>query len=122
LPSAALKNCATSQGDKSAVSVKTLDRLDWEHPEKIDRPLIERLGELEFVDRGENVLLKGGSGLGKTMIAQNLAQAALAAGFTVRFSTLAAALADLLAQESLPTFERRLRRYTRPDLLVLDSC
>jgi hypothetical protein len=36
------------------------------------------------------------------MIAQNLAQAALAAGFTVRFSTLAAALADLLAQESLP--------------------
>jgi DNA replication protein DnaC len=73
------------------------------------------------VDRGENVLLKGGSGLGKTMIAQNLAQAALTAGFTVRFSTLAAALADLLGQESLPAFERRLRRYTSPDLLVLDE-
>ena len=55
------------------------------------------------------------------MIAQNLAQAALAAGFTVRFSTLAAALADLLGQESLPAFERRLRRYTSPDLLVLDE-
>lgn len=102
-------------------SFKTLDRFDWAHPEKIDRPLIERLVELEFVDRGENVLLKGGSGLGKTMIAQNLAQAALAAGFTVRFSTLAAALADLLGQESLPAFERRLRRYTHPDLLVLDE-
>jgi len=35
--------------------------------------------------------------------------------------TLAAALADLLAQKSLPAFERRLRRYTRPDLLVLDE-
>ena len=103
-------------------SFKTLDRFDWEHPEKIDRPLIERLLELDFVDRGENALLKGGSGLGKTMIAQNVAQVALAAGFTVRFSTLAAALADLLAQESLPAFERRLRRYTGPDLLVLDSC
>ena len=74
-----------------------------------------------FVDRGENVLLKGGSGLGKTMIAQNLAQAALAAGFTVRFSTLAAALADLLGQESMPAFERRLRRYTSPDVLLLDE-
>jgi DNA replication protein DnaC len=84
--------------------------------------LIERLVELEFVDRGENVLLKGGSGLGKTMIAQNLGQAALAAGFTVRFSTLAAALADLLGQESMPAFERRLRRYTNPDVLLLDSC
>jgi DNA replication protein DnaC len=102
-------------------SFKTLDRFDWEHPEKIDRPLIERLLELDFVDRGENALLKGGSGLGKTMIAQNVAQVALAAGFTVRFSTLAAALADLLAQESLPAFERRLRRYTGPDLLVLDE-
>jgi DNA replication protein DnaC len=102
-------------------SFKTLDRFDWAHPEQIDRALIERLVELEFVDRGENVLLKGGSGLGKTMIAQNLAQTALAAGFTVRFSTLAAALADLLGQESMPAFERRLRRYTNPDLLVLDE-
>jgi DNA replication protein DnaC len=102
-------------------SFKTLDRFDWNHPEKIDRALIERLVDLEFVDGGENVLLKGGSGLGKTMIAQNLAQAALAAGFTVRFSTLAAALADLIGQESMPAFERRLRRYTSPDLLVLDE-
>jgi DNA replication protein DnaC len=102
-------------------SFKTLDRFDWLHPEKIDRPLIEQLLDLTFVDRGENMLLKGGSGLGKTMIALNYAQAALAAGFTVRFSTLAAALADLLGQESLPAFERRLRRYTHPDLLVLDE-
>jgi DNA replication protein DnaC len=86
-------------------SFKTLDRFEWEHPEKIDRALVERLVELDFVDRGENVLLKGGSGLGKTLIAQNLAQTALAAGFTVRFSTLAAALADLLGQESMPAFE-----------------
>jgi DNA replication protein DnaC len=55
------------------------------------------------------------------MIALNIGQAALAAGFTVRFSTLAAALADLLAQESLPAFERRIRRYTSPDLLILDE-
>lgn len=100
---------------------KPIDRFDWSHPEKLDRALIERLLELDFVEHGENVLLKGGSGLGKTMLAQNLANAALAAGFTVRFSTLAAALADLLNQESMPAFERRLRRYTRPDLLILDE-
>jgi len=102
-------------------SFKTFDRFDWSHPEKIDRALVERLLELDFVEQGQNVLLKGGSGLGKTMIALNLAQAALAAGFTVRFSTLAAALADLLSQESMPAFERRIRRYTRPDLLILDE-
>ena len=39
---------------------------------------------------------------------------ALAKGHTVRFSTLAAALADLLKHESIPAIERRLRRYTLP--------
>src|SRR5436190_11843603 len=55
-------------------SFKTFDRFDWAHPEKIERPLVERLMELDFVEQGENVLLKGGSGLGKTMIALNLGQ------------------------------------------------
>ena len=100
---------------------KTLDRFDWAHPRAIDRALVERLALLDFVERGENVLIKGGSGVGKTMIAQNLGHAALAAGYTVRFSSLATALADLLNQESLPAFERRVRRYTSPDLLVLDE-
>lgn len=100
---------------------KPIDRFDWAHPRKIDRELIERLTTLDFVGRGENVLLRGQSGVGKTMLAKNLGHAALLAGKTVRFTTLAAALADLLQQESLPAFERRLKRYTRPALLILDE-
>ena len=65
--------------------------------------------------------MRGGSGLGKTTLAKNFAQLALNAGFSVHFCTLATAIADLLGQESLPAFERRLRRYTRPDLLIFDE-
>lgn len=39
----------------------------------------------------------------------------------MRFCTLAGALADLLQQESMPAFERRIKRYLRPDLLILDE-
>ena len=55
------------------------------------------------------------------MLAQNLGLLALQSGYTVRFMTLAAALADLLKQESLPALERRLRKYTAPSLLILDE-
>ena len=103
-------------------SPKPLDRFDWNHPRSIDRALYEHLhGSLDFVKRGDNVLLRGQAGVGKTTLAQHIGLRALERGMTVRFSTLPAALADLLRQESLPATERRLRRYVTPDLLILDE-
>lgn len=98
-----------------------IDKFDWNHPRTIDRPLYESLLTLDFLRRGENILFRGQAGVGKTSLAQILALHALGQGHTVRFSTVPAALVDLLRQESLPATERRLKRYTNPDLLILDE-
>jgi DNA replication protein DnaC len=100
---------------------KALDNFDWSWPRSIDKALYEQLCTLDFIDQGDNVLLRGQSGTGKTTLAQNLGLLALQKGHRVRFATLAGALADLLKQESLPALDRRLRRYTMPDLLILDE-
>jgi DNA replication protein DnaC len=103
-------------------AVHSLDKFDWNHPRAIDRPLFEQLYQsLDFINRGENILLRGQAGVGKTTLAQNLGLRALEHGRSVRFSSLSGALADLLQQESLPATERRLKRYTAPDLLILDE-
>jgi DNA replication protein DnaC len=99
----------------------TMDRFDWSRPRKIDRALCEDILGLGFIQRHQNVLFRGPSGVGKTMLAQNTCTAALVAGMTVCFTDIAAALADLLKQESLPAVERRMKRYTNVDLLVCDE-
>lgn len=100
---------------------KSLDQFDWSFPRSIDRGMYEQLLTMEFRAKGENVLLRGGAGTGKTTLAQHLALAALAQGMTVRFATLSTLLSDLLRQESTPALERRLKRYTLPSLLAVDE-
>jgi DNA replication protein DnaC len=115
------RNLARRTKDATLGTIPPLDRFDWNHPKAIDRPLYEQLLTLGFLRDRHNVLFRGQSGVGKTMLAQNLGLRALAQGFSVRFATLGAVMADLLKLESLPAVERRLRRYTAPDLLILDE-
>lgn len=116
------RNLAARAKAAALGTVKPLDRFDWTHPRAIDRELFEDLhATLGFVERGENVLLRGQAGVGKTTLAKHLGFAALAKGYSVRYSTLPAALADLLKRESIPAVERGLRRYCQPDLLILDE-
>lgn len=116
------RNLAARTKAATLGAVKPLDRFDWAWPRSIDRELFDELHEtLGFLERGENVLLRGQPGVGKSTLAKHLGLAALSKGLTVRFTTLAAALADLLRRETIPAIERRLRRYTTPDLLIIDE-
>src|SRR4051794_21991479 len=90
------RNLAARAKAATLGTFKPLERFDWNHPRTIQRELVEELSTLDFITKGHNVLLRGPSGVGKTMLAQNLGMLALQRGHTVRFTTLSAALADLL--------------------------
>jgi DNA replication protein DnaC len=100
---------------------KPMADFDWQWPKKIDRPLIERALTLDFLTQGRNLILCGTNGLGKTMIAKNIAHAAVLAGHSVLFRTAAGLLADLDG-DSPGLRRRRFRYYARPTLLVIDEC
>ena len=100
---------------------KPMADFDWGWPEEIDRELIEELFGLEFVKEAANVILMGANGVGKTMIAKNLAYQAVLKGYTARFITASQLLNELAAQEAGSALTRRLRHYTRPQVLVIDE-
>ena len=100
---------------------KPLADWDWDWPTALDRPALERILTLDFLDRGDNVILVGAHGLGKTMLAKNIAHQAVLAGHSVLFTTAADLLLDLSGQETARALEQRLRHYTRPALLVVDE-
>ena len=102
-------------------TTKPASDYDWTYPQKADEALYEELLTLGFLASHQNVLFRGKAGTGKTMLAKNLGLRALERGHTVVFSNLSSALADLLRQESIPAVQRRLRRYTSADLLILDE-
>ena len=100
---------------------KPMVDFDWNWPTKIDRGLVESIVRADFVDAKRNVVLVAQGGLGKTMIAQNIADAAIRAGHTVLFVSAAQLLLDLGSQESASALERRLRHYAKVSLLILDE-
>ena len=66
---------------------KPLCDFDWHWPKRGDRGAIESLMTLDFLQDHSNVILIGPNGVGKTMIAQNLAHQALIEGAKVLFTT-----------------------------------
>lgn len=100
---------------------KPIADYDWNWPTKIDRPLVESAVGLHFLASARNVVLVAPQGLGKTMIAQNIAHQAIVAGHSVLFITAAKMLLELGSQETSRALERKLAYYAKPSLLVLDE-
>lgn len=100
---------------------KPLCDFNWSWPTKIDREQVEDLFRFEFLKENANVIFVGTNGLGKTMLAQNLAHQAILRGYTARFTNASALLSELGAQETGSALSRALRRYFEPQILVIDE-
>jgi DNA replication protein DnaC len=99
-----------------------LSAFDWEfNRSAIDRVQIEELASGAFVQRRDNLVLVGQSGVGKSFLIQGIGQAVCALGYTVRYTTSAGLLEDLTASLADQTLPRRVRYYARFDLLVIDE-
>ena len=102
-------------------SFKPMTDFDWTWPKKIDRAQVEDLFRLDWVATATNLVFVGANGVGKTMIARNLAHQAILAGHTVKVLTASEMLNSLAEIDSSSALIRRLRALVRPQVLVIDE-
>jgi DNA replication protein DnaC len=100
---------------------KTIEDFNFAFNHQIPKAKVIELATTTFVARKENVCLLGPSGTGKTHIAQALGHRACRAGHTVLFSSAHQMLKELKAARADHSYDRRLLRFTAPDLLIVDD-
>lgn len=100
---------------------KSLDAFDFDFQPNLDRDRILQLATLDFVRRGENLLVAGMSGTGKSHICIAFGYLACAAEIRTRYTTSADMLSTLTASLATGTLTQAVKAYTRPQLLIIDE-
>lgn len=101
--------------------VKSLDGFEFSYQPSVDRKQIQTLSTCHFIEHGENVILLGPPGVGKTHLAVGVGLRAIEHGYRVLFTTAAAMIATLTRALAEGRLEDKLKVYTVPRLLIIDE-
>ena len=101
--------------------VKPLESFDFAYQPSLDKKQLQALATCRFVEAGENVILLGPPGVGKTHLAVGLGLKAIQLGYRVLFTTAAALIATLSKALTENRLEEKLKLYTVPRLLIIDE-
>jgi len=100
---------------------KTLESFDFKFQPSIDAKLIRELATGRYMHGGDNVLLLGPPGVGKSHLAVALGLKACEQGVRTLFVTATALIATLGKALGEGRLEERLKLLSQPQLLIVDE-
>ena len=99
----------------------TIEDVDYRTPRQLDRDLFRQLAQGDWIAKGQNLIITGPCGVGKTWLACALGQKACRDGRTVLYRRLPRLFAELELAHGDGSFPRLFRQLVRANLLILDD-
>lgn len=100
---------------------KALEEFNFSWQPNLNRQAIYNFGTCEFIRKRENIAFIGLPGTGKTHLSIALGLKAIDQGYSVLFTTLSDMMEDLYLSRADNSFRSKLKKYTTPELLIIDE-
>lgn len=101
--------------------VKALESFDFGYQPSLDKKQVLQLANCHFIAHGENIVILGPPGVGKTHLSVGLGIKAIELGYRVFFTSASAMITTLGKAMAEGRLEEKLKVYTAPKLLIIDE-
>lgn len=101
--------------------LRSIEDFDFSFNPSIKRARIMELATCRFIREQRDVLFTGPPGVGKSHLAQAIGHQAARMGFNVMYRSIFDAVAELMQAEAFNESAKMIRRYLKPDLLIIDD-
>jgi DNA replication protein DnaC len=99
----------------------SLDTVEYSAKRGLERSQILSLASGEYISKGQNVLVTGATGVGKSFLAQALAKQAIFEGYSARYYRVTRLLEEIKIARMEGSYTKTLQKLSRINLLILDD-
>ncbi len=103
--------------DKNA----SLDQVEYLSKRGLDKSVILSLATCEFINKNQNILITGATGVGKSFLAQALARKAIFSGYSTKYYRVTSLLQEIKMARLDGSYTKTLAKMSKFKLLILDD-
>ena len=98
-----------------------MEAIDYRPSRQLDKNLVRRLGSCGFIQKRENILITGSTGVGKSYLASAIGHQACSMGSKTMYFNTAKLFTLLKTSKADGSYPKQINKLEKQDLLILDD-